>query len=87
MRYLTNCVASFRSHGCPLIPSKEQIQTHAIRYPNTCDRISNTCVGEINFQKNAVLEQMFINFQDYGNHSLQLTLMFTLQFKNISELN
>jgi len=29
---------------------------------------------EINLQKNAVLEQMFINFQDYSNHSLQLTL-------------
>ena len=28
---------------------------------------------EINLQKNAVLEEMLINFQDYSNHSLQLT--------------
>ena len=30
---------------------------------------------------------MFIDFQDYNNHSLQLTLTFTLQFKNIPEFN
>lgn len=28
---------------------------------------------EINFKKNAVLEQMFNNSQDYNNHSFQLT--------------
>ena len=32
---------------------------------------------------------MFINLQDYSNHSLQLrlTVTFTLQFKNIQEFN
>ena len=30
---------------------------------------------------------MFINFKDYSNHSLQLTLTFTLQLKNIPEFN
>ena len=42
---------------------------------------------EINFQKNAVLEQMFIDFQDYKHHSLQLKSTLTLQFKNIPEFN
>ena len=79
--------ASFESHGYSLIPGKEQIQTRVIRYPNTRVRISKHMCLEINFQKNAVLEQMFIDFQDYNNHSLQLTLTFTLQFKNIPEFN
>ena len=70
MRSLTNCVASFGSHGCPLILGKEQIQARVIRYPNTRVRISKHVCLEINFQNNAVLEQMFINFQDYSNHSL-----------------
>ena len=70
MRSLTNCVASFGSHGCPLIPGKEQIQARVIRYPNTRVRISKHVCLDINFQNNAVLEQMFINFQDYSNHSL-----------------
>ena len=56
------------------------IQTHVLRYPNTC-------VWKINFQKNAVLEQIFIDLQDKNNHSMQLTLTFTLQFKNIPEFN
>ena len=78
---------SFESHGYSLIPGKEQIQTRVIRYPNTRVRISKHVCLEINFQKNAVLEQMFIDFQDYNNHSLQLTLTFTLQFKNIPEFS
>ena len=45
-----------------------------IRYPNTRVRISKHFCLEINFQKNAVLEQTFIKFQDYSNHSLRLTL-------------
>ena len=70
-------MASFGSHGCPLIPGKEQIQTRAIRYPNTRVRIFKHVCLEINLQNNAVLEQMFINFQDYHNHPLQLTLQRT----------
>ena len=54
----------------PLIPGKEQIQTRVIRYQNTRVRISKHVCLEINSQNNAVLEQMFINFQDYDNHSL-----------------
>ena len=63
-------MASFGSLGCPSIPGTEQIQTRVIRYPNTRVRISKHVCLEINFKKNAVLEQIFINFQDYSNHSL-----------------
>ena len=42
---------------------------------------------EINFQNNAALKQMFINFQDYNSHSLQLTLRFTMELMNILEFN
>ena len=44
-----------------LISGKEQIQTRVIRYPNTRVRISKHVCLKINFQKNTVLEQMFIN--------------------------
>ena len=77
--------ASFESHGYFLISGKEQIQTRVI--PNTRVRISKHVCLEINFQKNAVLEQMFIDFQDCNHHSLQLKLTLTLQFKNIPEFN
>ena len=79
--------ASFDSHKYSLILGKEQIQTRVIRYPNTRVRISKHVCLEINFQKNAVLEQIFIDFQDKSQHSLQLALTFTLQFKNIPEFN
>ena len=62
-------------------------QTRVIRYPNTRLRISKHVYLIVNFQKNTVFEQMFVNFHDYSNHSLQLTLTFTLQFKNIPEFN
>ena len=41
--------------------------------------ISKHTYWDINFQKNAALEQMFINFQDYKSHSLQLTLTFIVE--------
>ena len=41
-------MASFGSHGCPLIPGKEQIQTRVIRYQNTRVRISKHVCLEIN---------------------------------------
>ena len=66
-------MASFGSHGCPLIPGKEQIQTRVIRYQNTRVRISKHVCLEINSQNNAVLEQMFINFQDYSRTFQNLT--------------
>ena len=69
-------MASLRSHGCPLILGKEQIQAHVIRYPKTRVRISKHVCLRINFQKNAVLGQMCINFQDYNNHSLWGTSTF-----------
>ena len=62
-------------------------QTRVIRYPNTRLRISKHVYLIVNFQKNTVFEQMFVNFHDYSNHSLQLTLTFALQFKNIPEFN
>ena len=62
-------------------------QTRVIRYPNTRLGISKHVYLIVNFQKNPVFEQMFVNFHDYSNHSLQLTLTFTLQFKNIPEFN
>ena len=79
--------ASFDSHRYSLILGKEQIQTRVIRYPNTRVRISKHVCLEINFQKNVLLEQIFIDFQDKNNHSMQLTLTFTLQFKDIPEFN
>ena len=69
MKKLPNCVATFWSRGFPLIPGKEQIQTRVIRYPNTRVRISK----HVCLEKNVVLErQIFTNFQDYSNRSLQL---------------
>ena len=77
---ITTCLLLFGSHGWSLIPSKRTD-------PNKRIRISKHVCLEINFQKNAALEQMFITFQDYNFHSLQLTLTFTVELMNILEFN
>ena len=68
-------MALLGSRGCNFMPIKNRSkQACVIRDLNTCVRISKHVCLEISLQKNVVLEQMLTNFQDYCNHSLQLTL-------------
>ena len=57
------------SHFVDLRLVKTNLDKEGLKFQNTRVRISKHVCLEINSQNNAVLEQMFINFQDYDNHS------------------
>jgi len=80
-------VASFGQHGCPLIPSKDQIQTHMIRFQTHVLGYPKTCVWKSVCKRMQYLNKCLLTSRITVIILLTLTLTFTLQFKNNLKFN